>query len=116
MSDKYTITNNGPRIKLGGFLFQGASDPSGGVNILSKYELQAVCRKLPGVDTVDDLQALFNAADDSDQPVKGDARPVWTDADLVQLSFEELRELADKHGIKGRSKADLINSLEGKDK
>lgn len=37
----------------------------------------------------------------------------WTVEELQAMPFKELKEVATQHGIKGRSKMDLINSLEG---
>lgn len=41
---------------------------------------------------------------------------IWTEPELQRMEFLQLRQEAAKHGIRGRSKTDLVSSLSGKAK
>ena len=113
--EKYTIINKGRRCTLGGFVFQGEADPSEGVNRLNDATLNAICRNLGLSPSESALQAIFD--DTGDAPIsKPEVKERWTEADLAGLSFDELKDLASEFDIKGRSKADLIASIAGKER
>ena len=101
-------------------VFIGGHPLKPGLNTISNQCYEAMIQKVGGVLPMAEQIAaitpphMFGGIDKPMAPKPKRVARKWKAKELAELTFKQLKEAAKFHGIKGRSKLDLCNSLEGK--
>lgn len=110
MSGRVTINNRGKRRRLHGFVLPE------GESVMSPVEFKLLQTRCSAKELAELVGAKAPAKEAEAEADKSTAADRWTAEALDRMPFKDLQKLADGHGIKGRSKADLIASLTDKER